>query len=408
MRGVDVIGVGMTPFRKYPDKTGRDLLFAAEKEAISHVDKGIDVKKDVEALFIGYFTPELYEHQGHVSAMATSWLGLSGIPAFRTESACSSCADAFVVGCWAIASGAYDVVMVCGVEKMTNLSTAGVTEALAMAADDVFELPTGLTFPGAFALIAQEYFEKYKVTWEDLQAIPIKNHHNGTMNPNAQFRSEVMDIAKKKGKKVGITFKDEMEYLKSDYNPVIAFPLRLMDCCPISDGASVAFLAADSISRRYTDTPLHVAGLGIGTDEFLIGGRKDLTTSKATINSAQVAYKMAGVEPKDIEIANVHDCFTINEAIISEDLGFFPRGMGIKAAKEGITALTGDKPINTDGGLKCKGHPVGATGLAMLHEIWLQLRGEAGERQVKKNLNTGLVTNVGGTGATAVTVILKR
>ena len=408
MRGVDVIGVGMTPFGKHPDEVGRDLWVAAAKEAIAHVDKGIDLKKDVKALFVGYFTPELYEHQGHISAMAAGWLGLSGIPAFRTESACCSSADAFATGYWAVASGAYDVVMVGGIEKMMALSTAGVTDALSIAADDVYELPTGITFPGAFALMAQEYFRKYNVTWEDLQAIPIKNHHNGTMNPNAQFRSEVWDTAKKIGEKKGVTFKDEMEYLKSKYNPMIAYPLRLMDCCPISDGAGAAFLVADSISKKYTDTPLHVAGLGLGTDTFDMSERADLTTSKATVNAGQAAYKMAGIGPGDIDIAEVHDCFTINEAIITEDLGFFPRGEGVKAAKEGRTSLTGDKPINTDGGLKCKGHPVGATGMGMLYEIWSQLRGEAGERQVRSNPNTGLLTNVGGTGATAVTVILRR
>ncbi len=408
MKQVDIIGVGMTKFGKHPEETGRDLLVSAMKEAISHVDKGIDIKKDIEALFVGYFTPEFYEHQGHIGALTAEWLGLSGIPAFRTESACASSSAALVTGYWAVASGMYDLVAVAGVEKMTTLDTPGVTDALSVAADNIYELPTGITFPGLFALMAIEYFRKYGVSWEDLQAITIKNHHNGALNPKAQFQKEIVDIATEIGKKKGVAFKDEMDFLKSKYNPPIAYPLRLFDCSPISDGASVVFLANSDISKNFTDKPVRIAGLGLGTDTIAIAGRPDLTTSKATVNAANAAYKMAGVKPEDIDVAEVHDCFTINEAILSEDLGFFKRGEGVKAAKEGRTSLAGDKPINTDGGLKSKGHPVGATGIAMIHEIWLQLRGEAGERQVKSNPEVGLTCNVGGSSASAVVTILER
>ncbi len=408
MSEVDIVGVGMTTFTKHPDKTGRDLIAEATREAVSHVDKGINLKKDVKALFVGYFTPEMYEHQGHTSALYAEWLGLSGIPAFRTEAACCSSSCAIATGYWAIASGTYDVVMVAGVEKMTNLPTIGVTDALSVGTDDVYELPAGVTFPGLFALMAQEYFKKYNVTWEEMQAIPIKNHHNGTMNPKAQFRSEIIDTAKKVGAEKGVIFKNEMDFLISKYNPVIAYPLRLFDCCPISDGATVAFLTKGEVSKRYTDMPLRIIGLGLGTDTITLQGREDLTTSRATVNASRFAYKMAGIKPKDVDIAEVHDCFTINEAIISEDLEFFERGEGIKAAKEGRTSLTGDKPINTDGGLKCKGHPVGATGIGMLNEIWLQLRGQADKRQIQSNPEIGLIINVGGSGASAVVLILGR
>ena len=408
MSDVDIVGVGMTTFTRHPDKTGRDLLAEAARETVSCVNKGIDLKKEVKALFVGYFTPEMYEHQGHTSALYAEWLGLSGIPAFRTEAACCSSSCAIATGYWAIASGAYDVVMVAGVEKMTSLSTVGVTDALSVAADDVYELPAGVTFPGLFALMAQEYFEKYNVTWEDMQAIPIKNHHNGTMNPKAQFNSEIIDRAKKVGAEKGVTFKDAMDFLRSKYNPVIAYPLRLFDCCPVSDGAAVAFLTRGNVSKRYTDTPLHIIGVGLGTDTIALHGREDLTTSRATVNASRAAYKMAGIESKDVDIAEVHDCFTINEVILSEDLGFFKKGEGIKAAKEGRTSLTGDKPINTDGGLKCKGHPVGATGIGMLNEIWLQLRGQAGKREVQGSPEIGLTINVGGSGASAVVLIIRR
>ncbi|NIA10916.1 MAG: thiolase domain-containing protein [Nitrospiraceae bacterium] len=408
MKSVDLIGIGMTKFGKHPDETGRDLLAEAMKDAVSHVDKEIDIKKDIKALFVGYFTPSLYEHQAHYGALAADWLGLSGIPAFRTESACASGSAALATGYWAVASGMYDLVMVSGVEKMTTLDTAGVTDALSIAADDVFELPTGMTFPGLFALMAQEYFEKYGGNWEDLQSVTLKNHHNGSLNPKAQFHAEIADIAKKIAIKKGVAFKDEMDFLKSKYNPLVAYPLRLFDCSPISDGASVAFLASSEISNRFTDKPLHIKGVGLGTDTIAVAGRPDLTTSKGTVNAANAAYKMAGVTPDDIDMAEVHDCFTINEVILSEDLGFFERGKGLKAAMEGRTSLSGDKPINTDGGLKSKGHPVGATGVAMVHEIWLQLRGEAGKRQVKGDPKIGLTCNVGGSTASSMVFILER
>ena len=407
MRQVDIVGVGITKFGKHIDKTGRDLLADAFKEAVASVDKGISIK-DIQAHFIGYFTPDLFEHQGHIGALATDWLGLSGVPSFRTESACASGSAAFATGYFAVASGMYDIVMVSGAEKMTNLDTAGVTNALSLAADNIFELPTGITFPGLFALMAQEYFHKYRVGWKDLQAITIKNHKNGALNPKAQFQSTVMDIARSRGKKKGIEFKDEMEFLESPLNPYVAYPLRLFDCAPISDGASVAFLVSSDIARNFTDRPVHIRGIGIGTDSIALHSRKDLITSLATVNAASAAYKMAGISPKDVKIAEVHDCFTINEAIITEDLGFFKRGEGVKAAQEGRTSLNGDIPINTDGGLKSKGHPVGATGIAMIKEVWSQLRGEAGERQLLNSPDIGLTCNVGGSTASAIVTILTR
>lgn len=403
MKKVYVVGVGMTEFKKHEGKTCRDLVYEAVKNI--HIDKGIDIKKDVEALFVGYFTPELYEHQGHIGVLIADWLGLNGKPAFRCESACASGSVAFITGFYAVSSGMYDVVMVAGVEKMTNLDTAGVTDALSVAADDIYELPTGITFPGLFALIAQQYFEKYKACWEDLQSITIKNHNNGAMNPKAQFQSTIMDIAKKVGQKKGTTFKDEMDFLTSTSNPYISFPLRLFDCCPISDGAAVVILASEDAYKNFTDKPIQVLGVGMGTDTICLSSRKDLTSSFATVSAAETAYKMSGLTAKDIDIAEVHDCFTINEVVISEDLGLFSRGEGIKAAKEGRTSIKGDIPINTDGGLKAKGHPVGATGIGMIHEIYLQLRGEAGARQVLPLPRIGLTCNVGGSGASSVVLI---
>jgi len=408
MKQVDLIASGLTRFSKHSDKTSRDLLLEAFQEAIITVDKGIDVQKDIKALFVGYFTPSLYEHQAHYGPLITEWLGLTGIPVFRTESACASASAALATGYFAVASGMYNLVMVCGVEKMTTLDTAGVTDALSVAADNIFELGTGITFPGLFALMAQEYFRKYGGKWEDLQTVTLKNHYNGSLNLKAQFQAEISTITEKTAIKKNVTFRDEMDFLKSKYNPFVAYPLRLFDCSPISDGAAVVFLANSEISNRFTDRPLHIKGIGLSTDTLTVAGRADLSTSKATLNAASFAYKMAGITPQDIDIAEVHDCFTINEVILSEDLGFFKKGEGLEASKKGRTAIEGDKPINTDGGLKSKGHPVGATGIAMVNEIWEQLRGEAGVRQVKNTPNIGLTCNVGGANASSMVFIFER
>lgn len=408
MEKVDLVGIGLTKFTRHDNKTSRDLLAEALKEAILSIDKGIDLQKDIKALFVGYFTPSLYEHQAHYGPLIAEWFGLTGIPAFRTESACASGSSALATGYFAVASGVYDIVMVCGVEKMTTLDTSGVTDALSIAADNIFELSTGITFPGLFALMAQEYFEKYGGNWEDLQSVTLKNHYNGSLNPKAQFQAEISAIAEKTTIKKGITFKDEMDFLKSEYNPLVAHPLRLFDCSPISDGAAVVFLTNNKISNRFTDRPLHIKGIGLSTDTLTVAGRDDLTTSKATLKAASTAYKMAGITPNAIDIAEVHDCFTINEIILSEDLGFFKKGEGLKAAQKGRTSIAGDRPINTDGGLKSKGHPVGATGIAMVNEIWEQLRGEAGERQVKNDPRIGLTCNVGGSNASSMVFIFER
>jgi acetyl-CoA C-acetyltransferase len=291
---------------------------------------------------------------------------------------------------------------------MTTLDTSGVTDALSVAGDDIFELGTGITFPGYFALIAQEYFKKYGESWEDLQAVTLKNHYNGSLNPKAQFQAGISAIAEKISIKKGVTFKDEMDFLNSKYNPPIAYPLRLFDCAPISDGAAVAFLANSEISNKFTDRPLSIKGVGLSTDTFTVAGRTDLTTSKATINAADKAYKMAGITPKDIGIAEVHDCFTINEVILSEALGFFKKGEGLKATLSGKTSISGAIPINTDGGLKSKGHTVGATGIAMVNEIWEQIRGEAGKRQIGNNPSFGLTCNLGGSNASSTVFIFER
>lgn len=387
-------------------KTSRELFVEAALEASESVDHGFELR-DVEALFVGNFSSDAFERQAHTAPLMADWLGLCPRAATRVEDACASSGVAVNLGALAIASGAYDVAMVGGVEKMRTLSTEEVTDTLAMAADDIYEVSAGLTFPGLYATMATAHFARYGSSWEQLAAISIKNHYNGSLNPKAHFQSEIMETARRLGEQRGLTFRDEMEFLRSPLNPVVAYPLRLFDCCPISDGAAVVILAAAEVAKRFTDTPVYIRGLGQASDAMSLHDRADPTTLRATKLAAAQAYRMAGVNAEDIEVADVHDCFTIAEVMATEDLGFFPKGEGGKAAEEGRTALDGEKPVNPDGGLKAKGHPVGATGTAMAYEMFKQLRGEAERRQVE-GVEFGLAHNVGASGATVVVQIYER
>jgi acetyl-CoA C-acetyltransferase len=407
-RSVSIVGAGMTRFHNklHADKTGRELFVDAALEAAASVDHGFRFR-DAGALFVGNFTSDVFEAQGHTAAVIADWLGINPTPAYRIEDACASSGAALNLGVMAIASGLTDVVIVGGVEKMSKLTTDQVTDALALAADSSYETSVGFTFPAIYAAIASAYFKKYNTEWEQLAAVTVKNHHNGTLNPKAQFQSEILTLAQKFGEKSGRTFKDALEFLRSDLNPTIASPLRLFDCCPVSDGASVVLLAADEIAWRYTDTPIRIVGMGQASDSIALHSRPDLTTLRASVKASEDAYKMAGATPKDIRVADVHDCFTIAEVVATEDLGFFPRGEGGKAAQEGRTSLTGNFPVNPDGGLKAKGHPVGATGVAMAYEMFKQLRGQAGQHQVQ-GAETGLAHNVGAAGASVTVQIFRR
>ena len=407
-RGVSIVGAGMTRFHNklHIDKTGRELFVEAALDAAGSVDNGFNFR-DANALFVGNFTSDVFEGQGHTAAVIADWLGINPTPAYRIEDACASSGAALNLGAITIASGMADVVIVGGVEKMSRLTTDQVTDALALAADSSFETSVGFTFPSIYAAMASSYFKKYSTTWDQLAAVTIKNHRNCVLNPKAQFQSDIMATGKKMGEKSGRIFKDEMEFLRSDLNPVIASPLRLFDCCPVSDGAAAVILAADKVAGKYTDTPVKMIGMGQASDTIALHSRPDFTTLRAAVKASEDAYKMAGITPKSIQVADVHDCFTIAEVIATEDLGFFPKGQGGKAAEEGKTALNGELPINPDGGLKAKGHPVGATGVAMAHEMFKQLRGQAGQRQIN-GAEVGLIHNVGAAGASVAVQIYRR
>ena len=385
MRNVAVIGVGMTKFGENWDKQLRDLFVEASLEAIEDAGVGL---RDIQALYIGNMSAGEWVEQEHLGPLLADYLGLRGVPAYRVESACASSGVAFKLAFAAVSRGLYDIVLVGGGEKMTDVKTEESTHHLASAADREYEAFLGATFPSLYALMARRHMYQYGTTREQLALVAVKNHNNGSLNPKAHFRNK-------------ITIDTVLN------SPMVADPLRLFDCSPISDGGSAVIIASEDVAKKFTDTPVYVIGSGYATDTIALHDREDITTIRSIVESAKIAYKMASVEPKDIDVAEVHDCFTIAEIIAYEDLGFAKKGEGGKLIEEGQTEIGGKIPVNTSGGLKAKGHPVGATGVAQIIEITLQLRGEAGKRQVS-NAEIGLAQNMGGSGSSSVVHILSR
>ncbi len=412
-RGVAIVGAGMSGFGAFPGLSTRDLFVEAFNEMVASVDKGCD-PQEIEALYVGNFSSDLFEGQAHTAPIMASWVGLAPRPATRVEGACASGGVALREGLIAVASGLYDVVLVGGIEKMTDLPTARVTDSLGTAADVLYELPAGFTFPGLYAAMATAYMHAHRAPVETFLKVGLKNHANGALNAKAQFGQRISDImaakkarAEKKGRPIP-TWEDEMAFLQDDRaNPIIAWPMRLYDCSPISDGAATLLLVSEEIATRFTDDPLYVVGSGQASDGAT-HDREILTGIPAARRAAEMAYRMAGVAPADVDVAEVHDCFTIAEIMATEDLGFFAAGEGWRAAEEGRTARDGDRPINTSGGLKSKGHPVGASGAGQVVEIWKQLRGEAGARQIPGDIRLGLTHSVGGTGQTCAVHLFAR
>ncbi|MCF8025025.1 MAG: hypothetical protein K9K82_06010 [Desulfobacteraceae bacterium] len=412
-RNVAVVGAGMSRFGIFPEKNSKDLFAEAFGEMMDSVDKGV-APEDIDALYLGNFTNDFFVHQAHWGPIISDLIGQTPKPATRTEGACASSALAFREGVFAIASGFYDIVLVGGVEEMSKRSTEEVAEGLALATVP-YEGDVGFTFPGVFGALATAYFSRYGISRDDLMNITIKSHNNAPLNKKAQFPLTIRDImnsrkesAKKKGKPVP-DWTDEKAFLGDPAaNPVVAWPMHLYDCCPISDGASCMLLVAEDIARTFTDSPVFVSGMGQGSGRGL-HACDSLTSFEATRYAAQEAYTMAELTPKDIQFAEVHDCFSMAELIHTEDLGFFEPGKAATPIREGATALDGRIPINTSGGLKCKGHPVGATGISQLYEVWTQLRGNAEKRQIPKDdLRIGAAHNLGGTGGTCTFTILER
>jgi acetyl-CoA C-acetyltransferase len=382
---VSIVSAGLSKFGKHEGLYARELFAEAVKEAFDRCPR-LEPKRDIKAMFVGHMG-EAYEHQGHTGAAAADWAGLLNIPATRTEAACASSGAALRSGIYAVLSGLADIVMVGGVEKMTHRTTAEVTEYLAMASDYPFEQWHGITFPALYAMMATAHMHEYGTTERQMAEVAVKNHYHGTLNPKAHMQKE-------------ITVETALA------SRPVATPLKLYDCSLITDGASCLILTKPELAARFTDQPVHIVGTGQASDTIGLYERQTLTSLLAAKLAAKTAYDMARVTPETVDVAEVHDCFTIAEIIAYEDLGFCPAGKGGKLAESGETRLGGHLPVNTSGGLKAKGHPVGATGTAQAYEIYLQLTGQAERRQVK-NAQVGLTHNVGGSGATATVHIYR-
>ena len=386
MRDVAIIGAGLTKFGELWDRSFRQLTAEAGSKAI--FDSGVS-GKDIDAMYIGSMSSGRFVGQEHVGALVADASGFSHlhIPSTRVEGACASSGLALRQGYLSIASGLNDIVIVGGIEKMNDVGGSAATETLATAADQEWEAFFGATFPGLYAMIAMRHMHEYHTTKEDLARVAVKNHANGIHNPYAQYRKE-------------ITVEQAM-----NASPV-AYPLGLMDCSPVTDGAAAVVLCAADRAKEFTNNAVKIIGSGQASDTLSLHGRRDITTLDATVDAGKMAYSQADLGPADIDVAEVHDCFTIAEICAIEDLGFVKKGEGGKAVENNITPRDGSLPVNTSGGLKSKGHPVGATGVAQIIEISEQLLGKAGKRQVN-DARIGLTHNVGGSGATCVVHIME-
>jgi acetyl-CoA C-acetyltransferase len=383
MRPVAVIGIGKTPFGAFPGRDLRSLAVAAGEKCLHNANV---VPGRVESFYLGNFAGPSFVGQNHLAPYVSSALGIEGVPATRIEAACASSGSAFFHAYSEVAAGIYDVVMVIGVEKMTSQPTARVSEILAAAGDCSGEMRAGNTFASLFAMIARRHMHEFGTKRQHLAAVAVKNHANGALNPDAHMRKV-------------ITLEQAMAAKP------IAEPLTLYDCSLISDGAAAVILAPLERAAEFTDKPVRVLGIAQASDQVALDQKADITTFPAVRRAAEKAYRMAGVTARDIEFAELHDCFTIAEIVATEDLGFVERGCGGPYAFEGHTGLKGERPVNTSGGLKSKGHPVGATGVAQICDVVLQIRSEAGERQIARH-SLGLAENLGGSGATCVVSIL--
>ncbi|MBM4442578.1 MAG: thiolase domain-containing protein [Candidatus Rokubacteria bacterium] len=383
MRRVAVLGVGVTKFGKH-ERTSGELFAEAAVDALA--DAEISPAK-VQALYYGNVVGGETEHQLHTGPQAASILGIPTVPTTRFETACASSHAAFRHAVMEIAAGISDVVLVGGGERVLNVSTAASTEYFAYASDASWEQPLGLTFPGVFALVARAHMAKHGTTEAQMAAVAVKNHKHGVLNPKAQFQKEI-----------------SLEtVLKSPY---IADPLKLYDCCPFTDGGAAVVLAAEEVART-RKRAVWVLGTAAASDSMLLGDKKDLSRVMATERAAKAAYTQAGRSPADVDVVELHDCFTIAEIVATEGLGLFEPGAGGIAAEKGWTSLGGKVPVNTSGGLKAKGHPIGATGAAQIAEIVTQLRGEAGPRQVD-GATTGVTHTLGGNTATVLVSVFGR
>lgn len=382
-----IVGVGMTYFGVH-DEPLEELFAGAAFEAL---DDAGQAGNAIEAFYLGNALGAATENDSHLAPKLASHLGLPrGLPCQRFEDACATSANAFKHAVEAIEAGRHRVVLVGGVERCTpetGLDTPEMTRIFASASDRLYEQPAGLTFPGVFALLTKRHMYEYGTTEEQLAEVSVKNHYHGTLNPRAHFGDEA----------------DVDEVLES---PLIADPFHLMDCCPFSDGAAAVVLAHPDEAPRFTEKPVQVTGIGHATDVLPLADKEDLKTTQAARDASDQAYRESGVKPEDLDLVELHDCFTGAEVIATEALGLVEDGQGGPAAADGYTRIDGEMPVNPSGGLKAKGHPIGATGVAQLVELTDHLRGEAGDRQID-GAQTGLAHNLGGDAATTLVTVVE-
>jgi acetyl-CoA C-acetyltransferase len=384
---VAVVGAGLIRFGELFDQSYEQMARGAFEAALAGVDKGMDPAA-IDFVVVATQRGTLWGQEGIAGNTVPSAIGLNGVACTRVENACPSGSDAFRIGCMAVASGVHEVVAVIGVEKMRDKSAEEGLLSRAASGHPVYT--RGESAPALFAPFATRHMHTFGTTREMLAAVAVKNHHNGALDPYAHFQNEVT----------------VEEVLAS---PPVCHPLHLLDCCPQTDGAAAVLIVPAERAGEFTDRPVYVAGFGVATDHPWMHEKSSYVGIKATTMAAERAYRMAGLGPADIDVAEVHDCFTITEILDIEDLGFVEKGKGGIAALEGHTAIGGRIPVNTSGGLLAKGHPIGATGVAQLTELWWQLRGEAGERQVEIRHGNALQHNVGGRGSgVSVVTILTR
>ncbi|MCX7736829.1 MAG: thiolase domain-containing protein [Candidatus Kapabacteria bacterium] len=380
MREVAIIGVGMTKFGELWEQSIRDMFAEAALKAMD--DAGV---KKIDSFYVGAMSSGLYTYQEHLSSLMADYMGQIGVPGLHVESACASGGSAVRAAFIEVASGMSDIVLAGGVEKMWDVEDG--TIVLATASDQEYEAYNGVTFPGLYAMMARVYMEKYGLTREELAQVPIKNHKHSVNNPNAQYPFEI----------------SLNDVLKSS---MVADPLRLMDCSPITDGAAALILCPLERAKEFTNKPVKIRGVGAATGPIALHDHRDLTRLDAVKLAGERAYRMAGLSPSDISFVEVHDCFSIAEIIVAEELGFFEYGTAGKAIAEGQGTYGGKVVINPSGGLKAKGHPVGATGAAQVIEAYYQLTGKAGARQVP-NAKFGMTQNMGGSGGSCIVHILE-
>jgi len=384
-RKVAVVGIGHSVFGDRRDANLAELAFEAIKPAIQ--DAGI-TQKDVGFVSVG--TAGGWYEEFLPAVVISEYAGLTGAGLIRCEAACASGSSAVATAYQAVASGQTDIAMVVGVEKMTEVDILTSVELIGRAGYYLWEFHNfGMTFPAYYALHATAHTKKYGTSEEDLARVAVKNHKYGAMNPYAHFQRpiKVEDVLASR---------------------VIAWPLKIFDCCPVSDGAAAVILASENKAKDLSDTPIWIRGLGVSSGTANISKREDYSSLRSATIAAERAYKAAKVDPSRLDVATVHDCFTIAELLAYEDLGFCERGGAVKMIREGQTEIGGKIPVNVDGGLKAKGHPIGATGVSMVAELTRQLRGEAGKRQVPVKHGNALAHNVGGTGHYCYITIFGR